>query len=186
MPNFGVDHDILDSQSNAKNAAAACAGGQPCGQAWVVAAQQDRRSIPACNSIECKTETAAEAKLQKDTDPWEKDYPVPNFGVDHDIITTHKNAAAAKDYCAGAGARCGQPWYVAAQKGSIPACNSIECQTETAAAAKLQKDTDPWDKDYPVPNFGVDHDILDTHSNAANAAAFCKGGKCGQPWVVAA
>jgi len=106
--------------------------------------------------------------------------------VDHDIIATHQHAAAAKDYCAGKDAKCGQAWTVAAQKASIPACNSIECKTETAAAAKLQKDTDPWDKDYAVPNFGVDHEILDSHSNAANAAAFCKGGKCGQPWVVAA
>ena len=109
MPNFGVDHDILDSQSNHRLAGDYCKTGN-CGQAWVVAAQQGKASIPACNSIECKTETAAAAKLQKDTDPWDKDYFVPNFGVDHDIITTHKNAAAAKDYCAGAGARCGQPW----------------------------------------------------------------------------
>lgn len=106
--------------------------------------------------------------------------------MDHDIIATHKHAADAKAYCAGPDARCGQPWYVAAQKASVPACNSIECKTETAAEAKLQKDTDPWEKDYFVPNFGVDHDIVDTHTNRANAETFCKGGKCGQPWVVGA
>jgi len=70
---------------------------------------------------------------------------------------------------------------------SIPACNSIECKTETAAPNKLQKDQDKWDKDYFIPNFGVDHDILDSQSNHVNAAATCKGSStCGQPWVVGA
>ena len=75
-----------------------------------VKVQLKKESIPACTSIECKTETAAKDKLQKDTDKWDKDYFVPNFGVDHDIITTHKNAANAKTYCGGQDARCGQPW----------------------------------------------------------------------------
>jgi len=135
-------------------------------------------SIPACNSVECKTETAAPNKLQKDQDPWDKDYAVPNFGVDHDIIDSHASDALAGAYCKTG--NCGQQWNVAAQVASIPACNSVECKTETAAHAKLQKDTDPWDKDYPVPNFGVDHEILDTHSNAALAGAYCKTGNCGQ------
>ena len=71
-------------------------------------------SIPACNSIECKTETAAHEKLQKDMDKHDKDYFVPNFGVDRDILWTHGSDAQAKAYCAGKGARCGQPWVVAA------------------------------------------------------------------------
>ena len=47
---------------------------------------------------------------------------------------------------------------------------------------------DKHDKDYFVPNFGVDRDILDTHSNDKLASAYCKGkgARCGQPWVVAA
>ena len=45
---------------------------------------------------------------------------------------------------------------------------------------------DKHDKDYFVPNFGVDRDIIDTHSNAGLAAKYCKTGRCGQPWVVAA
>lgn len=65
-------------------------------------------------------------------------------------------------------------------KQSIPACTSVECKTETAAPNKLQKDTDPWKKDYFVPNFGVDHDIIDSQNNAKNAAATCKDSKwCG-------
>ena len=145
--------------------------------------------------------------------------------MDHDIIATHQHAAAAAAYCKGDGARCGQPWNVAAQKSSdsvpactslgcatgtsakgeedtggavggkqlndavglkslvqtrsIPACTSIECQTETAAPNKLQKDQDPWDKDYPVPNFGVDKDIIDSHASATLAGAYCKTGNCG-------
>jgi len=99
--------------------------------------------------------------------------------VDHDILDTHHNLGGAKAYCAGDGARCGQAWQVAAQQASIPACDSTGCKTETAADAKLQKDTDPWKKDYFVPNFGVDHDILDTHHNVGVAGAYCKEGNCG-------
>ena len=44
-------------------------------------------SIPACNSIECLTDTAAKnyGKLPPDHP---KDYMVPNFGLDHDIIVS--------------------------------------------------------------------------------------------------
>lgn len=173
-----MDHDIVTTHTNAAAAKDYCAGKDArCGQPWQVAAQ--KASIPACNSIECQTETAAAAKLQKDTDPWDKDYFVPNFGADHDILDTHHNAAAAEAFCKGG--KCGQPWKVAAQVASIPACNSIECQTETAAHSKLQKDTDPWDKDYFVPNFGMDHDIIATQKHLGDAQAYCKGGaaKCG-------
>jgi hypothetical protein len=51
-----------------------------------------QRSIPACNSADfpkcLKAETAADQKLQADMDKHDKDYFIPNFGVDHDIITT--------------------------------------------------------------------------------------------------
>jgi hypothetical protein len=54
IPNFGVDRDILDTQSNFKNAQAA-RGKKSLAQ--VV-------SRPACNSDGgCKTETAADQKL---------------------------------------------------------------------------------------------------------------------------
>ena len=94
-----------------------------------------------------------------------KDYPVPNFGVDHDIKTTQSNLKNAESKLG--------PWVVKkalAQQGSIPACNTdAGCATETASPWKLQKDTDKWDKDYKVPNFGVDRDILATKSNLKNA-----------------
>ena len=74
---------------------------------------------------------------------------------------------------------------VAAPSGlaqSIPACNSADfpkcLKAETAAPWKLQADMDKHPKDYPVPNFGVDRDIITTKSNLKNAEA-----KLG-PWVV--
>ena len=85
-----------------------------------------------------------------DTHP--KDYFVPNFGVDHDIIATHSNYKKAGGKLA--------------QKQSIPACNSADFPkclgAETAADQKLQKDMDKHPKDYFIPNFGVDHDIIST------------------------
>ena len=97
-------------------------------------------------------------------DKHDKDYFVPNFGVDHDIISTQnnlKNAQAAAAF---------------AQRTSIPACNSADfpkCvkEAETAATQKLQADMDKHDKDYFVPNFGVDHDIIQTQQSLKNAQA---------------
>jgi hypothetical protein len=60
-----------------------------------VQVHQYKASIPACNSADfpkcLNAETAAEHKLQADMDKHPKDYFVPNFGVDHDIITTQRN-----------------------------------------------------------------------------------------------
>lgn len=56
-----------------------------------------------------------------------------------------------------------------AQKSSIPACTSIGCEKETAAPQKLQADMDKHPKDYFVPNFGMDHDIVASESNLKNA-----------------
>ena len=55
-------------------------------------------------------------------DEHDKDYFVPNFGVDHDIISTQNNLknaeAKAKAF---------------AQIESIPACTSFECKKKTMA-----------------------------------------------------
>ena len=81
-----------------------------------------------------------------------KDYFIPNFGVDSDIKSTLKNYASAGGKLA--------------QKSSIPACNSADfpgcLAAETAADHKLQKDMDKHPKDYFIPNFGVDHEIITT------------------------
>lgn len=59
----------------------------------VKASLMQGRSIPACNSATfpgcvAEAETAAPAKLQADMDKHAKDYFVPDFGVDHDVIST--------------------------------------------------------------------------------------------------
>ena len=52
---------------------------------------------------------------------------------------------------------------------SVPACSSADygaCgRGETVAPEKLQADQDKHNKDYFVPNFGVDRDIVDSHSS---------------------
>lgn len=49
-------------------------------------------SVPACTSLGCKTASAGAPP----PDPWPKDYPVANWGKDHDVETTEKNTAAAE------------------------------------------------------------------------------------------
>ena len=142
------------------------------------------KSIPACNSIECKTGSAADGPPDK----LPRDYFVPNFGLDHDILDTWAHDKYAKNYCKNGW--CGQPWQVAAQQNvqldeeSIPACNSIECKTGSAADGPPDK----LPRDYFVPNFGLDHDILDTWAHDKYAKGYCgsDGARCGQHWTVAA
>ena len=72
-------------------------------------------------------------------DKHDKDYFVPNFGVDHDIITTQNNLKNAPKFL--------KMRKALAQQESIPACNSADfpkCvkEAETAADQKLQKDMD--------------------------------------------
>ena len=76
-----------------------------------------------------------------------KDYVVPNFGVNHDIITTKSNLKNAETKLG--------PWVVPkalGQRQSIPACNFAyfpKClKAETAAPWKLQADQDKHPKDY--------------------------------------
>lgn len=49
-------------------------------------------SVPACTSLGCATASAGAPP----PDPWPKDYPVANWGKDHDVETTEKNTAAAE------------------------------------------------------------------------------------------
>ena len=92
-------------------------------------------SIPACNTDKgCLTETASPWKLQKDTDKQPKDYKVPNFGIDRDIIATTSNLKNAEKSLK-------TQWVIPAslaQQKSIPACNTDKgCLTETASPWKL-------------------------------------------------
>merc|ERR1719263_1333562 len=51
-------------------------------------------SIPACNSIECKTESAADASGKPPKHP--KDYFVPNFGMDRNIAGGFEDLTVAE------------------------------------------------------------------------------------------
>ena len=113
-------------------------------------------------------ETAADNKHQADMDKHPKDYFVPNFGVDHDIVSTQENMR-----------KQGIALKGLVQRKSIPACNSAEfpdCVTnaETAADKKHQADMDKHPKDYFIPNFGVDHDIVSTQENIRKQEAAAK------------
>jgi hypothetical protein len=122
-----------------------------------------------------------------DTHP--KDYFVPNFGMEHDILATQAHLLGAEKSLK-------HTWtvpkddlpklfpdaqfsYGLAQKQSVPACTSVGCETETAAPTKLQADMDKHAKDYFVPNFGMDHDIVASESNLKNAEKSLK-----HKWVV--
>ena len=100
---------------------------------WVIPALAQQQSIPACNTDKgCLTETASPWKLQKDQDKQPKDYVVPNFGVDRDIIATKSNLKNAEGKLGA--------WVIPAlaQQKSIPACNTDKgCLTETASPWKL-------------------------------------------------
>lgn len=49
-------------------------------------------SVPACTSLGCNTDSIAKPPA----DPWPKDYPVANWGADHDIDATAKHTASAE------------------------------------------------------------------------------------------
>ena len=101
-------------------------------------------------------------------DKHDKDYFVPNFGVDHDVITTQNNLKNAEK-------SLNHNWNLSlaqANHTSIPACNSYtfpNCvkEAETAAPQKLQADMDKHDKDYFVPNFGADQEMESDKANIA-------------------
>jgi len=65
-----------------------------------------------------------------------KDYFVPNFGMDVDVKASLKNTKDTE-------ARLKHTWVIPKEEdvqlneSSIPACNSYECKTETAAPHKL-------------------------------------------------
>jgi len=118
-------------------------------------------SIPACNSYqyhekECQTGTAAAPLMQVASIP-----ACDSF--QHSEGKCQKDTAAAP----------------LAQRNSIPACTSFEChkkdqsqiidlQTEVesdpicSSAGCIKKDAATHPQDYFVPNFGMDHDIIDS------------------------
>lgn len=95
------------------------------------------------------------------------DYPVPNFGMDHDIVSTHKNMKDAekklgawnpvkdpetKKYVVPTASAAQHPQALQ-QLQSDPICSSAGCNYKEKKAAA----THPMD--YFVPDFGMDHEI---------------------------
>jgi hypothetical protein len=75
-----------------------------------------------------------------------KDYFVPNFGVDHDILATHQNYRNA-------GGKLAQK---ASSDGSVPACNSADfpkCKNEANTVSPWKQRGDLIDQvpNYPAP-----------------------------------
>ena len=101
-----------------------------------------RRSVPACTSLGCKTGSIADG-------PKPKDYDVPNFGIDHDIEASNKNLKDAE-------ATFG-PWNPVFKKDgesltqvrmrSTPSCSSVKCYNESIV--KPEADFVP----YQVPQY---------------------------------
>ena len=127
--------------------------------------QQKSKSVPACTSYECKTESIV--KPAGSDHP--VDYPVPDLGMDHDIKASIKHmedleaehgewkipepvAAAAQKPRLAQTKPAAEPKKTA--KKSDPICPSSGCEWENR-----QTDPEGYPINYPVPDFGMDHDI---------------------------
>ena len=99
-----------------------------------LALQADMESTPQCTSLGCYTETAAPHKPAAD-DKWPRNYGVPNFGVDRDILATFKHTQDQES-------KYGK-W--------------------TPLLNKEKAEKHPMN--YGVPNFGMDHEIATSLKN---------------------
>ena len=103
---YDLDHDIVDSQANEKIVS------NTLGHQWTVKQNQDGEwvygsgvklaqgdSDPICPSSGCEWEN------KKKKEDYPKDYPVPNFGPDHDVLGTANSIKTAE-------ASTGQTWTV--------------------------------------------------------------------------
>ena len=155
MPNFGQDADIKDSLKNLKNSE------DKYGK-WDLP-QED---LQVDSTLEREPLLSWAPKPKKGSHP--VDYFVPNFGLDEDIATTHKNVAKAE----GQLKHTWTPVQDKEDKWIVP--------TETADFKMIQTEAElnreplltwkPKPKkghpvDYFVPNFGVDEDIAATIKN---------------------
>lgn len=87
-------------------------------------------------------------KHYNDAPPYPINYPVPNFGVDEDIISTQKHIKDMEK-------KYGKWSFAQAEQEREPLLSNIK-----------PANTNPgYPINYPVPNFGVDQDILDTQNH---------------------
>lgn len=115
------------------------------------------------------------------------DYYVPNFGVDHDIVHTQKHIADTEGIL-------GHKWnpkfdeenkaYIVPTAADNLSYNYRQMQTSRPGQSLVQSDpicssagcpktklkaANDYPKDYPVPNFGVDRDIITTRNSLEKA-----------------
>lgn len=133
VPNFGLDRDILTTQKNIADAESKYGKWNP------ELVQLDEQREPLLSRADHFVTAAKTPKSQQEK--WPKDYAVPNFGVDKDVIATQK--------------------HIADQEKRLK---------HKYVPDSLKKPT-PIPRDYPVPNFGMDQDILTTHKNLRAAEA---------------
>jgi len=104
-------------------------------------------------------ETAAPHGTPK-SQQYPMDYPVPNFGQDHDIADSLKHMEDQEKKHG----KWELPTFVQVDAESAPACDSYSCKTETAAPHKLPK-AQQYAMNFPVPDFGEDHEITAAKAN---------------------
>ena len=183
VPNFGLDHEILSSQSDLKEsetthahelAASFKAGKPPPRNYFVPDFGLDHEILAAQkNTIDAETkykhEFAASFKTPKGHPV---DYFIPNFGLDHEIISSQKDLKEAEG--------SGKPISIAqdtegnfiaqnvqlsAQVASDPICSSAGCTQYKHTGKKS-----PYPMNYSVPDFGIDKpDVQNTDDSLKTA-----------------
>jgi len=193
-----LDGDMITTKKNLGDAESNL------GHKWVIddlQLESDVNSDPICSSAGC-----TQYKHKKKPRGYDINYPVPNFGVDRDILDNHASLATAEgalshtlemgtekskakwhnlakdtDYnfapkldgdmittkknLGDAETNLGHKWVIydlqlESDVHSDPICSSAGC-----TQYKHKKKPTGYDINYPVPNFGVDTDILDNHAS---------------------
>ena len=136
----------------------------------------EKKSDPICPSSGCPE--------PKNKPAYPVDYPVPNLGMDHDIKASMKNLDNAEEKLG--------PWKLPPKNETtaklFPTNNTLSSKPAAKSALAVsadvhQKDdpicssagctqykhpeTESWPKDYPVANFGVDHEIVASETHTA-------------------
>ena len=139
VPHYGQDHDIKDSLKNAALVESKLGAWQGAGKA------------PA--------------------EP-PRDYFVPNFGPDADIKTSLSNTGSAEGrygHAINANNLSQMPNQMVQSQVDLHLESDPICSSAGCSQYKHKKKDRGYKINYPVPNFGVDTDIIDNHASLAIA-----------------
>jgi len=166
VPNFGMDHDIATSIQNEKESSSTW------NHKWVVPAKSEIPApppkdyfVPNFGLDHDILNTATDIKVAEAQigHQWQpdltkkkgppQDYFVPNFGVDHDIADSLKHLNQQESIHG--------KWEL--PESMVQLNSQVEREplltwSETPAKAA-------YPKDYFVPNFGLDHDVINTSTD---------------------